>query len=105
MRAEYVRKSAEDLVLPSLGPAQEFDIRSIVGGYMREVVDIPGGTIGVGGRVALNFIPAALEPAYGTRTPAGVAVYVRIRPKRMAATSSPMISPQETPHHEMYMPM
>jgi hypothetical protein len=105
MRAEYVRKSAGDLVLPSMDPQQEFDVRSIVGGYTREVVSIPGGTIGVGGRVSLNFIPAALEPAYGTRTPAGFAVYMRVRPKRMATTmATPMTSPKEAPRHEMHMP-
>jgi hypothetical protein len=30
-------------------------------------------------------VPSALQPIYGTRTPAGFAVYVRIRPKRMAS--------------------
>jgi hypothetical protein len=84
-RAEYVRKSAEDLVLPNVEPEREFDIRSLVGGYMRELVSIPGGTIGVGGRASVNFVPSALQPIYGTRTPAGFAVYVRIRPKRMAS--------------------
>jgi hypothetical protein len=84
-RAEYVRKSAEDLVLLSVDPERQFDIRSITGGYVREVVAIPGGSIGVGGRATLNFVPRALEPFYGTRTPAGLAVYVRVRPKRMGA--------------------
>jgi hypothetical protein len=103
-RAEYVQKSAEDLVLPSVDPERQFDIRSLVGGYMREVVSIPGGTIGVGGRASINFVPSALEPFYGTRTPAGFAVYVRVRPKRMAmepmAMTMPM--PRDTMHmHEM----
>jgi hypothetical protein len=84
-RAEYARKSAEDLVLPSVDPEQEFDIRSIVGGYMHEVLSIPGGTIGVGGRASVNFVPSALEPFYGTRTPSGFALYVRVRPKKMAS--------------------
>lgn len=97
IRGEYVRKSAEDLVLPSVDPEREFDVRSLVAGYMREVVSIPGGTIGVGGRVSINFVPDALEPFYGTRTPTGIAVYVRIRPKRMAtqAMSMPMPMRQE----------
>jgi hypothetical protein len=84
-RAEYVRKSAEELVLANVDPAREFDIRTLAGGYMREVASVPGGSIGIGGRAAINFIPAGLEPFYGTRTPAGFAVYVRVRPKRMAA--------------------
>ncbi|HET9683191.1 MAG TPA: hypothetical protein VFP15_03760 [Gemmatimonadaceae bacterium] len=84
-RAEYVRKSAEELVLPTMDPGREFDIRSLVGGYVREVATIPGGSIGVGGRASVDFVPSALEPYYGTRSPAGVAVYVRVRPKRMAS--------------------
>ena len=84
-RAEYVRKSAQDLVVPTLAADRPLDVRSLVAGYMREIVAIPGGSVGVGGRVSVDFIPPALEPYYGTRTPAGFAVYVRVRPKRMAS--------------------
>jgi hypothetical protein len=87
-RAEYVQKSAEELVLANVDPEREFDVRSLVAGYMREVASIPGGSIGLGGRVAVNFVPRALEPAYGTRTPAGFAVYIRVRPKLMAASGA-----------------
>jgi hypothetical protein len=34
-------------------------------------------------RGALNVIPAGLEATYGTRTPAGFAVYLRLRPAPM----------------------
>ena len=87
-RAEYVRKTAEELVLANVDPARAFDVRSLVGGYMREVASIPGGSIGIGGRVAVNFVPSALEPYYGTRTPAGFAVYLRVRPKLMAGSAA-----------------
>lgn len=83
-RAEYVRKSAEDLVLPTFPPDRQFDIRSLLGGYVREVASIPGGSIGIGGLVSVNVIPRALEPYYGTRAPMGFNIYVRVRPKRMA---------------------
>ena len=87
-RLEYVRKSAEDLVLGrSIPPTREFDIRSLVGGYVREVAAIRGGSIGVGGRASLNFVPRELQPFYGTRTPAGIDVYVRVRPNVMRAES------------------
>lgn len=82
-RIEYVRKSAQDLVAVTLPPGQQLDIRSLVAGYVREIVSIRGGSIGVGGRASVDFIPVALEPYYGTRTPAGFSVYVRVRPKRM----------------------
>jgi hypothetical protein len=99
-RAEYVQKSAEDLVLPSVDPERQFDIRSLAAGYMREVISIPGGTIGLGGRASVNFVPSALEPFYGTRTPAGFAVYVRVRPKRMSTEA--MAMPRDTMHvHDM----
>ncbi len=81
-RVEYVRKSAEDLVVAG-APGQEFDIGSIVLGYVREVASLRGATLGVGLRGAVNFIPADLGPTYGTRTPAGFALYVRIRAKAM----------------------
>jgi len=95
-RAEYVRKSAEELVLSGTDPEQQFDIRSLVGGYMREIASIPGGSIGVGGRVSVNFIPRSLEPFYGTRTPSGFAVYVRVRPKQMTIEPTAM----KTPAHD-----
>jgi hypothetical protein len=86
-RYEYVRKSAEDLVVPGAPPEQQYDINSVVAGYIREVSSIRGGTIGVGVRASLNFIPGSLQSTYGTRTPGGFAVYLRVRPKRMVMGS------------------
>ena len=82
-RAEIVRKSAEDLVLPGIDPERQFDIKSFVVGYMREIQPIRGGTIGIGGRASVNFIPDAVGQFYGTRAPKGIDLYVRIRPKKM----------------------
>ena len=89
-RAEYVQKSAEELVLPNLDPEREFGIGSLVAGYIREVASIPGGTVGVGGRASVNFVPPTLGQFYDTRTPAGFSVYVRVRPRLMAASHAPM---------------
>lgn len=100
-RAEYVRKSAEELVLPTMDPGREFDVRSLVGGYVREVTSIPGGSIGVGVRASVNFVPASLEPYYGSRTPAGVGVYVRVRPKRMASDAAMPMPPANDTHPSM----
>jgi len=82
-RAEYVRKSAQDLVLPGTPADRAFDIRSVVAGYIREVASIRGGTIGIGGRASINFVPAAVGAYYGTRSPKGISVYVRVRPNVM----------------------
>ena len=101
-RVEYVRKSAEDLVVPGAAPTQEYDITSFVGGYIREVASIPGGTIGLGFRGSVNLVPSALKTTYGTRTPAGIAVYVRVRPKRMAmGDGMSMPDDQEMPGMKM----
>lgn len=84
-RAEYVKKSAQDLVLGATGPSGEFGIVSLAAGYMYEV----GGTsklrLGIGGRASVNFLPTQLEPFYGSRSPTGFAVYVRLAPQRMSS--------------------
>jgi hypothetical protein len=54
---------------------------------VHEIGAIRGGSIGLGGRVSVNVVPSTLRSLYGTRTPAGIDVYIRIRPSRM--TSSP----------------
>jgi hypothetical protein len=101
-RIEYVNKSAEDLALENAHPlstaqssssldasiGRRFDVGSLALGYMREIAEIPGGSVGVGGRVSLGLIPESLTPHYGSRTPAGFALYLRIRPKQMHMETS-----------------
>ncbi|HEU4642363.1 MAG TPA: hypothetical protein VFS44_07890 [Gemmatimonadaceae bacterium] len=84
-RAEYVRKSAQDLVLPGIDPEREFDVGSLVLGYLREIASIPGGTIGIGGRASMGIVPSAVGRFYGTRTPKGIDIYVRVRPRVMSS--------------------
>ena len=71
-RVEYVRKSAEDL---GVSPG-DYDLGSLVLGYVKD-----WGTFSLGTRGAIGFIPEALRTSYGSRTPAGVAVYGRWRPR------------------------
>jgi hypothetical protein len=80
-RWNYARKGAEDLAVADSVPATEFNIGSVELGYVREVGSFGKATLGVGASGTLGFIPADLEPIYGTRTPTGLAVYLRIRPK------------------------
>ena len=92
-RAEYVEKSAEDLAVGDaasapIGPdagivGDEFRIGALALGYVRQIGTFSGGQIGLGIRGSVNMVPAALEPAYGTRTPKGFTVYFRFRPNRM----------------------
>ncbi len=87
-RAEYVQKSAEDLVLEapqfSFAPDRRFNVSSLSLGYIREVARVRGATFGLGAMGTLNMVPSALESAYGSRTPLGGVVFVRLRPVRPA---------------------
>ena len=79
-RVEYVRKSGEELSLGEAFRNQGFDIGTFSLGYVREFAGFRGATLGLGARGALNVIPAALKSVYGSRTPVGLAVFLRVRP-------------------------
>ena len=102
-RVERSRKSAEELALPVaesgadvavgpgaglFAPAQQFNVRSLSLGYVREVVRgvgvLRGASLGLGVEGTLNRVPASLASTYGSRTPRGFAVYLRLRPSRMS---------------------
>ena len=53
-------------------------------GYVREFARYRGATLGVGARGAINLIPRALHDVYGSRSPAGLAVFLRVRPSLFA---------------------
>jgi hypothetical protein len=83
-RLEVIQKTAEDLVLPAgpggFAPDSTFTVAAVSVGYIREVVRMSQATLGVGFQATLNVVPRALDPVYGSRTPAGGMVFVRIRP-------------------------
>lgn len=79
-RAEWVQKSAEELVVPGAAPDAHYNVAGLVLGYVREVAAYRGASLGLGVRGSLDFVPQGLEATYGTRTPAGVALYARVRP-------------------------
>lgn len=84
-RAEWVQKSAEDLVLdvPPMNFASDrvFGVSALSVGYIRELVAWRDATIGLGATGTLNVVPAALEPSYGSRMPVGGLVFLRLRPR------------------------
>jgi len=88
-RVEYVEKSAADLDLVDRPANERFDLGSLAIGYVREIARYPGGSLGVGGRFAIDLVPASLTPVYGSRTPTGFAVYLRLRPRRMSSNAKP----------------
>jgi hypothetical protein len=83
-RAEHVQKSAEDLVLntPPFGFASNrvFDVSALSLGYVRELARWSAMTIGLGAVGTVNIVPSVVESAYGSRTPLGAMVFVRLRP-------------------------
>jgi hypothetical protein len=83
-RVEYVRKSGEELSLAGSLEDREFDIGTLSLGYVREFAGFRGATVGLGARAAMNLIPDALASTYGSRTPVGLAVFLRIRPGLLA---------------------
>ena len=83
-RVEYVRKGGEELSLPDPLSEEEFDIGTFSVGYVREVATYRGATLGLGARGAINLVPPDLESVYGSRTPVGLAVFLRVRPGLLA---------------------
>ena len=83
-RLEVVQKTAGELVLPSgpggFAPDSTFTVTALSVGYIREVVRSSKATVGVGFQGSLNALPAALDSFYGSRTPVGGMLFVRIRP-------------------------
>ena len=81
-RLEVVQKTAEDLVLPGgFAPDSTFNVAAMSVGYIRDLGRTSWGTLGLGFQGTLNVLPAALAPVYGSRTPVGGMVFVRIRPR------------------------
>lgn len=79
-RGTFVQKSADDLAV-SAGPDERFNLGTLMLGYVREIATFSGAELGLGLRGEIGWIPGTLAPAYGTRHPAGFAVFGRIRPR------------------------
>ena len=89
-RAEYVQKSADDLVLDdaSAVPAgvavfdadHVFEVGAVSAGYIRELGRWRWATIGLGAQGTINVVPGSLAEVYGSRTPVGASIFLRLRP-------------------------
>jgi hypothetical protein len=79
-RAEVVQKSAGDLTLTAFPSDRLFNVGALSLGYIRELGRGRGVTIGLGGSGALNLVPSALKAEYGSQTPIGGMVFLRLRP-------------------------
>jgi hypothetical protein len=79
-RIEQLRKGAHHLGLPSSPEDRGVDIAAISLGYVRELSRGAGMTLGLGARGTVNFVPPELQSAYGSRTPVGGMIFLRLRP-------------------------
>lgn len=79
-RIERVEKNGEELQLPGYTDHDLFDVSSLSLGYIRELHRSRGITLGFGLRGNVGLVPEELEAAYGSRTPSGFALFLRLRP-------------------------
>jgi len=91
-RIEYVQKSAHDLQLLAFPHDRNFNVAAASLGYVRELKRGRGVTLGLGARGTLNVVPSELEAPYGSRTPLGGTVYLRLGPYH---TNQPAATPME----------
>jgi hypothetical protein len=59
---------------------QEFNVGQVSLGYIRELIGLRGATLGLGAMGTLNVVPSLLNSVYGSRTPVGGLVFLRVRP-------------------------
>jgi len=78
-RLEIVGKTATDLALTGAGD-EMFTVTKARAGYTRWLTETARMKLGVGAAAGLAFLPADLEPHYGTRWPAEMVVYLTVRP-------------------------
>ena len=85
-RAEHVKKESADLALPSSVRESAVNVSSLVLGYAYDLNVAGPARLALGIRGSVNFVPPSLEAAYGSRTPGGIAVFLRLRPAPMKMT-------------------
>jgi hypothetical protein len=84
-KVEFAQKSAGELVLHPEEHEEDshhevFTVGSLSLGFIRELGRGAGATLGLGFRGTVYFVPATLEPFYGSRNPVGALLFLRIRP-------------------------
>lgn len=77
-RAEYIRKTGHDLVLEGPLEDETFGVASLAVGYLRNFGPLGPVLPGVGVRAAVNLVPEGLSETYGSRTPVGGMVFLRL---------------------------
>jgi len=78
-RAEYVTRTAEELALVG-SISSDIEVGSLSVGYVRRVGRLREVGAWLGARGHVDIVPEQLRLFYGSRTPAGVLVYLGVRP-------------------------
>ncbi len=81
-RAEYVTRTADDLSRVG-SVSEEIPVSALALGYARRLREVRGVGAWLGARGDMDFVPAQLRLFYGSRTPVGFIVYLRLRPGPM----------------------
>ena len=78
-RVTWVQKDTAELSVSGV-PDIRYGVTTLSLGYVRQAARLRAVGMDVGLRGDLGYVPAALQPVYGTRTPAGLMLFVRLRP-------------------------
>ncbi len=79
-RAEFVEKNGEELGFLGGDLTTIYPIKGVSVGAAHEMFGrVPGAAITFGVRASMELVPEDLRATYGTRTPAGAAVFIRLR--------------------------
>ncbi len=100
-RMENIQKSGHELVLPApFDTSRKYDVGAYTVGYVRDLTHGKGIDTGLGFAVTVDTKPSSLDSFYGSGTPVGFQLYLRLRPSRshmgemkMAMSDMPMSTP------------
>ncbi len=81
-RAELTGRTGEELALAAVPPDESFRVAALSLGYIRDFARGARMTTGIGARGTIHAMPAGLEPHYGSRSPTGLILFLRVRPVR-----------------------
>ncbi len=86
-RIELGTRTARDLVIPLVDPETVYQVGAYSLGGVHDLSRNPAAaSVGLGAQLTLNAKSARLTPTYGSQTPIGFQVYLRVRPPDMART-------------------
>lgn len=88
-RAEVVQKLGEDFGMPEAMADEILPVGSLVAGYFYTLPPMGRLELGIGARGSMNFVGDTLASRYGTHTPVGGMIFVRLTPAPMRHEMQP----------------